>query len=168
MLTGISLTGQELETLLYAPLWVFFAVAGADGKLDDFEAAAMNQELRSAEQYNQPLFRQVMSALREHFDSLQPRFMADPRNCAEGLRDVRRLLDAKLAADQAAAFKQSLLYLGRTTAEAGGPGAPGGGVLQMPKASFDEQDVLIDISIMLGLQEGVRPLSPWVSYMLEQ
>ena len=142
---------------------VFVAVAGVDGNVDAYENEALNRELQSPESYGAPLFRQVLEAWRADGTSVVERWRADSRKIPEGLRDARRILDKKLHVDDAKAVKECLFNLGRAIAEAGGEGAPGGGVLQMAKVSFDEQDVLIDISIMLGLREGVRPLSPWVN-----
>jgi|GEM_PF-5369305 len=156
----------EWETLLFTPMWVYSAVVWVDGAPKAYEKEALNRELARAESYEVPLFRQFLEVSRAEWNDLMPRWNADSRNTPDGLRDARRILDAKLSADDARSFKECLYQFGCAIAESGGERGQGGGVLQMPKVSFDEQDTLIDIGIMLGLQEGLRPTSPWLASMI--
>lgn len=165
-LNSFRFSNEEFDTLLFAPMWVYSAVAWVDGAPKDYEKEALNREVSAPESYDAPLFQLLLKVWRDKWDTLLPRWNADKRNTPEGLREARRILDAKLHVDDAKEVKESLYRFGRAIAESGGEGAPGGGVLQMPKASLDEQDVLIDIGIMLGLQDGVRPLSPWLDSMV--
>lgn len=165
-LDSLKFSNNELNTLLFAPMWVYSAVSEVDGAPKDYEKEAWNREVSTPESYTSPLFQFVLELVRAKWDTFRPHWSADTRSTPNGLRDVRRIADSKLHVDDAREFKESLYKFGRAIAESGGEEAPGGGVLQMPKASLDEQDVLIDIGIMLGLQDGVRPLSPWVNSMI--
>jgi tellurite resistance protein len=155
---------EEWITLLSTPLRIYQAVAGADGHIDRHENEGLIAELQAAKTYDAPLFQQVLLSWAADWKSVAALGSGDSRNIPEALRDVRRILDATLDSEAARKFKENVYRLACAIAESGGEGAPDGGVLQMPKASLDEQDVLIDISIILGLREGIRPLSPWVEY----
>jgi hypothetical protein len=41
-------TSEEWQSLQYSPLWVFSAVAGADGEIDELELHALVKEVEEA------------------------------------------------------------------------------------------------------------------------
>ena len=49
----------EWQTLKYAPLWVFAAVASADATIDENEMAALAGEVEGGDLYREPLVREV-------------------------------------------------------------------------------------------------------------
>lgn len=86
-------TPQEWETLQFAPLWTFHAVAGIDSKIDNKESAALAN---------------VMQA-----------YVRDGRGVINGLKQVAVVLDQR-AGGNATPFKQAMLLVGINVARASG------------------------------------------------
>jgi hypothetical protein len=108
---------DEWRLLLFAPLWVFCAVANADDQIDEDEMAALAQEVEGADQFSEPLVRQVLAALRRDQTVLQA-YRADDRETDQGLAEVADLLARKATPGQAEAFKRALVFIGRRVAMA--------------------------------------------------
>lgn len=138
---------QDWETLLFAPLWVLIAVAGADSKVDDKEWQAFHQELKDARQYNNPLTREVLKNLRKNFDEVYEAFQEDDTDIEDGLGDVADIVDENEDEDVAFGFKADLIALGIMVAQ-----ASGGWVLGS-SFSDKEQEALSFVANALGLDE---------------
>lgn len=52
-----SFTPEEWRTLKFAPLWVFAAIADADGHIDEGEIAALGSEVVEGNRRDEPLVR---------------------------------------------------------------------------------------------------------------
>ena len=135
-------TPEEWQTLQFAPLWVFVAVAGADGKIDKKEIAALAKEISEALLFKGKLVREVLMSIAADFDNIWMKFQADPRMALNGLQEVGQLLDAKSSVDEAARFKGAMLLIGRNIAEASGK-------LFGPKISEEEKRALVLIAAAL-------------------
>nr|NIP22870.1 hypothetical protein [Phycisphaerae bacterium]NIW46342.1 hypothetical protein [Gammaproteobacteria bacterium]NIW97224.1 hypothetical protein [Phycisphaerae bacterium]NIX26685.1 hypothetical protein [Phycisphaerae bacterium] len=56
-----SFSPKQWLSLQFAPLWVFLAVAGADGAIDKRELKALLLELDEALLYRDPLTNEILS-----------------------------------------------------------------------------------------------------------
>jgi hypothetical protein len=121
-----SYTAEEWRTLQFAPLWVFAAVASADGNIDEKKVGGLAKELSEWAQFKEPLVQEVLLSLGTDLASIMARYTADSRNVMVGLKDVADLLDKKSTPEQAKNFKGAMLLIGRNIAQASGDGLGGG------------------------------------------
>jgi hypothetical protein len=138
-------TEDERRLLLFAPLWVFCAVADADDHIDEDEMAALAQEVEGAEEFSEPLVREVFSALRRDNSVLQA-FRAGEQDTDQGLAKVADLLARKAAPGHAEAFKRALVYVGRRVAMAAVDNP-----FSRQRVSGQEQLVLFRVADILGV-----------------
>jgi len=132
MATRDRFTTEEWQTLQFAPLWVFTAVAGIDNIIDREEAGALAKELSEAIRYKNPLAREVMSSVGADLQGVMQAYTADGRELLSGLGQVADLLDEK-APDQAEDFKKSMMMVGLNVAR-----ASGGGVFRDPVSNEEK------------------------------
>jgi len=111
---------HEWTTLLFAPLWVFEAVAGADGQVSDEEWQALFQALRGARSHRQSLTRDVLLELADDLDEITAIFREDDAEAEEGLGEVADLLAERESPEIAAGFKAGLVTLAVQVAKASG------------------------------------------------
>jgi hypothetical protein len=114
-------TDTEWQTIMFAPLWAFHAVAGADRKLEQSEVAALAKELTEAVLYKDEFTREVLSAIASSMTTTMPAYLKDPRAIMDGLVDAARVLDAKMPAGAGDALKVAILGICIQTAKAAGP-----------------------------------------------
>lgn len=138
-----ELSDEEWELLVRAPLLVFMAVAVADGKLDKKEMAAFEKVVANVMTCATPLLRQAMAQMlpemEYHLEQLQQ------QDSAADLARVAHILDTDFA-DEALAFKHSLVTIGIQIAEASG-GFLGFG----NKISKEEGEAIAGIAVILGV-----------------
>lgn len=115
-----TFTSEEWQALQYSPLWVFSAVAGADGEIDDQEMHALVKEVEEAPLYKTPLVREVFSSVSVDFNNIMKQYGADSRDVSEGLGDVADLLAKKVPVEESKAFKAALIFLGVNVAKSSG------------------------------------------------
>ncbi len=141
-----SYTEREWQTLEYAVLWVFEAVADRDGKIDGREVAVLTDALHD-ESYKSTgsLVGEVWSGVRANYDTLRRTYHDDPRDIPTGLGEVTVLLRTKVSAVDAEDFRRALLQFGVDVARASG-GFLGFG----EKVSQDEREALDKIGVILG------------------
>lgn len=108
-------------TLQFSPLWVFHLVAGADGKIDKKEMAALAEIFGKSLLMRNELARELMMTNAMELAKLMPSYMADGRSAEQGLRQVAEILDAKLSPELADGFKKMLMGIGVEIANASGP-----------------------------------------------
>lgn len=135
-------TDTEWETITFAPLWTFSAVAGADGKIDGQEMAALGKEISEALLYKDEFTREVLSAIAVSMATIMPAYAHDKRNALEGLEEAARVLDKKMPGGQADAFKRAMLGLGIEVAKASGP-------MLGDKVSGDEKTAIVLVATLL-------------------
>ena len=104
--------------MLLLPLLVYERVAGADGQIDDAEWARFEQDLSSAEEFTEPLMREVFAGLRARdLDAL----VVLLRALEDGLVASARLaLERRLAGEGYHRFVAGLLVWGMGLAQASG------------------------------------------------
>ena len=144
---GLELNDHEWHTLLFAPLWVFMAVAGADGSVDDAELAALGRVLEKSLYLPDDLLRELLGTIARDLRTVFQDFKADSRSVDEGLAEVGHMLDSKLLADHAVEYKRTLFALGDRVARASGGGLLGIG----GRVSVAEKEVLLTVAGLLGL-----------------
>lgn len=115
-----AFTSEEWQILQYSPLWVFSAVAGADGEIDAQEVHALVKEVEEAPLYKTPLVREVFSSVSVDFNNIMKKYSADSRDVSEGLGDVADLLARKIPAEESKSFKNALIFLGINIAQSSG------------------------------------------------
>jgi hypothetical protein len=113
-------TSEEWQALQYSPLWVFTAVAGADGEIDDQELHALVKEVEEAPLYKIPLVREVFASVSVDFNDIMERYGADSRDVSQGLGDVADILAKKVPTEESKSFKNALIFLGVNVAQASG------------------------------------------------
>jgi hypothetical protein len=116
-----SFTDAEWRTVLFAPLWAFTVVAGADKKVDPKEAAALFKELSEASLYKDLFAREVLGALASDVATIMAAYAADRRTVVDGLREAAQLLDAKMPGGGGDGLKAAILLVCVNTAKAAGP-----------------------------------------------
>lgn len=120
MTTSAAFSPEQWQTLQFASLWTFTAVAGADGSVDEKEMRALAKELQEAMLFKEPLVREVLMAVVADLGGCLQAFRADKRDILKGLTEVADLLDAKAAPDEAQGFKRAMLLIGINVAKASG------------------------------------------------
>jgi hypothetical protein len=111
---------HEWTTLLFAPLWVFEAVARADGRVSDEEWQALFRALRAARKHRHQLTRDVLLELADELDEIMAIFWEDEAQPEEGLSEVADLLAHREPPETAAGFKAELVALAVRVAKASG------------------------------------------------
>ncbi|MBW3535555.1 MAG: hypothetical protein KY453_10130 [Gemmatimonadetes bacterium] len=151
-ISGVQMTGRDWGTLLLAPLWVFFGVAGADGRVDHSEVATLRDLHRHAERTDEPLFLAIATVLRADFWGVVDRHETDGRSVRRGLADTRGVLEARLSAPRAERIRVALVRVGVSVARASTLSFLGMG----SRIHDDEMRVLGDIAAALGLTGSER------------
>jgi hypothetical protein len=105
MKTRELFTESEWRLLMFAPLWVFSGVAKADNEIDEDEMAALAQEVEDAEEYAEPLVREVFRSLRED-DAVLQAYKTDDRDMDQGLAEVADLPQRKAQPEHAEALRR--------------------------------------------------------------
>jgi hypothetical protein len=141
-----SYTPEEWQTLQFAPLWVFGAVAGADQNIDQKEAEALAKEIADAPLYKEPLVREIMISLASDFSGVMGQYKADSRTVLAGLKDVKEVLGKQANPEQANNFKGAMLLIGRNVAR-----ASGGGIFHRDPVSNEEKTALVMIAATLEI-----------------
>ena len=147
-----SFTSQEWRTLQFAPLWVFTAVAAADGKVDEKEFEILARELSEAHLYKNRLARDVLFSVANEFTKVLPDYGADRRNIINGLKEVADILDRKMSPQDVYEFKRALLGLGYNVVESSSKG-----VLGFGKKARDQKHQALDAAALLMRFSMVAP-----------
>jgi tellurite resistance protein len=135
------------EILVRAPAIMFYLIAAADGHVDAGESDRFRELLAGYMDIASPLMQravQVMLPRLNHYFA----YLASPDfDREEVLTELRATLDEKHP-DEAVAFKQALIALGRTIAEASGGGFLGLG----DPISDEEHSALKEVAQALGMR----------------
>lgn len=145
--TGFSV--DELRTLQRAPFLVFFIVAAADGKVDRKEVAGLLRLLTDAEHYGSPLLIRIVTNIIDKLDVMAASLGEQGLNFALELVMVASIVDERMPAAEALAFKRALLTVAEDIAKASG-GLFGFG----SRISKAERTALTQIALCLGIGEA--------------
>lgn len=112
---------HEWTTVLYAPLWVFEEVAGADGHISRSEWGALFDACRSARNYRNDLSREIFSELANNSEELLNAFDDDEdASAGRGLSEVHRILHENEESEIAYGFKADMIMVAMEVATANG------------------------------------------------
>jgi len=142
-----SYTSEEWQTLQFAPLWAFTAVAGVDEDVDKQEMAALSKELAEASLFKCPLIREVLEAIVADLESILNDYGDDPRTVTAGLGEVADLLDLRSDPDEAMHFKRAVLLIAHNVAQASGDSPPG-----EDNVSDEEKAAIVLVAIAMRLK----------------
>jgi hypothetical protein len=111
-------SSDEVSTLHLVPLWVFYAVAGADSVIDQREITSFKGILKEANSLSDEFSRGVLGALHDNFDAavLQSR----NEKPIEGIRRAMEIVSRKSAPTESETFKQVVFVIGWSVAAASG------------------------------------------------
>jgi uncharacterized protein YegL len=158
-----SFTSTEVRTLQFAPLWVFIAVAAADGKVDKKEVEAFGKELSEANLFKEPLAREILLSVGNDFANIWAALGADSRNVVTGLTQVADLLDRRVPPQVAYNFKAALLMIGYNISESTGKGMFGTGQKALDQKHKALDAVAIIMRFSMGRPAPVAAPSPGIS-----
>lgn len=137
-----NFTDAEWNTILFTPLWAFYAVAGMDRVVDEKEAGALSKELMEAGLYRDEFTREVLTSLAADFRTVMVAYNTDSRDIIQGLQDSAAVLDAKMPSGSSDDFKRTCLGIAVNAAKASGP-------VWGDKISKDEKKALVVIATAL-------------------
>ena len=144
----IDMSPSDLRVLQSAPLWVFTAVAGADGKVDKRETAALSAILSEAESFRHETVKTIFAGAAEQLEALRAEQAADERLLGQAFAEIREVVDRNMASADAREFKLALLAVASRIAEA----SRGGFLGLHGRVSQDEKAAVIFIAARLGLK----------------
>ncbi|MDQ1266260.1 MAG: hypothetical protein QG635_1412 [Bacteroidota bacterium] len=113
-------TLEEWYLLETAVIWMFQAIAGADGRVDVDELNAMNIIKEKAGLLENHLSGEVLSSMQYDIEHLNTIYSFDIKNIRTGLRELSDILKQKINSDESLLFKKTLLALGTIIANASG------------------------------------------------
>lgn len=113
-------TATEWATLEYAIFWVFEAVAGADGKIDRNELAALTTAAHGAYDSKNSLLRELWRGVNANLDAIRIRYHEDPRDISTGLKEFVAIIGKKAAPADADDIRRVLMKFGIDVARASG------------------------------------------------
>jgi len=145
-------TLQEWRTLQFAPLWVFSAVAAADGNVEEKEFEILARELSEAHLYKNLLARDVLLSVANEFAKVLPDYGADPRDVVNGLKEVADILDRKVSPQDRYEFKRAMLGLGYNVVETSSKGMLGFG-----KKAREQKHKALDVTAIIMRFSMVAP-----------
>jgi hypothetical protein len=142
-----SYTATDWQTLQFAPLWVFTAVAAADKQVDKKEVEALATSIASAPFFKEPLVNEVLTSVAVGFSTIFDDYNKDKRDVLQGLRDVASVLARNATSDQSANFKRAMLMIGTDVAK-----ASGGTLFHRDPVSNEEKAALVMVAMALDVK----------------
>lgn len=138
-----------METLIYAPMLVFFMVAASDGNVDKKEIAEFQKELIKGILVESELLNEVLLQVVMRFEELASNIIQKKISVPEKLVDIRMVLDDELSPEDALSFKKSMITIGKNIAQASG------GLFGMfgSKISKEEKRALSALATLLGIDD---------------
>ena len=136
-------TDKEWRTLQCVPWWVFYTVAGADTRIDMKELGSLLSIL-SCKTATDPLTMEILTFSMEELAEIQSQATAEIGSYWGKLKEVADILEQKTSPSQAKDFKETMLKLAYSIANASG------GFLGLgEKVSTGEQSVISDLAFAL-------------------
>lgn len=111
-------TAEEISTLHLIPLWVFYAVAGADSIIDQREIATFKRMLKEAENLIDSFARDVFTGLQTSFDDAVLRSKSEEP--IEGIQKTMEVVSRKSSPSECEDFKLLVFVIGWSVAAASG------------------------------------------------
>ncbi|MCS6807838.1 MAG: TerB family tellurite resistance protein [Bacteroidota bacterium] len=111
-------TQEEILTLSLVPLWVFYAVAGADSVIDHREIGAFKGMLKDAPKLKDAFARAVLSLLYERFDEVVLKSKSEQP--IRGIERAMSIISQKSSPSESEEFKVIVFAMGWSVAAASG------------------------------------------------
>jgi len=119
-----KVTAEEWEILKFAVLWIFNAVANADGVIDKKESMAIKRVLELHSQIPGSIAKILLQEVSNDWSATLKNAMADKRGYMRGIAETVRILDLSYDKFTATQFKKVLLaigfYIGNVSADESG------------------------------------------------
>jgi hypothetical protein len=109
---------EEISTLNLVPLWVFYAVAGADSVIDQREISAFKGMLKEAHRLKDQFSREILTALYEHFDDVVLKSKSEQP--IPGIEKAMDVVSRKSSPSESEEFKLVVFSMGWSVAAASG------------------------------------------------
>lgn len=139
----------EWELLKLLPFHIFVLVAGADSKIDQKEIDRMNEDIKSAPYYKDPLHRELaLDILTSDVNALTKEAM-DPSQLLERTQQIKIILKDRLTLDEYQRFVASMFICGLNIARASGGGLLGRGnpVSEQEKLALSAIAAMFELSV---------------------
>lgn len=137
----------EWEFLKLLPFQIFVMVAGADSKIDKEEVERLNEDLRTAPYYKDPLHRELFVDLLTSDGNVLVKEVLDASKFLDRMNQMKALLKDRLTPDEYQRFVASMFVCGLNIARASGGGFLGRG----DKVSSEEKIALSAFAAMFEL-----------------
>ena len=109
---------EEISTLNLVPVWVFYAVAGADSVIDQREISAFKGMLKEAHRLKDQFSREILTALYEHFDDVVLKSKSEQP--IPGIEKAMDIVSRKSSPSESEEFKLVVFSMGWSVAAASG------------------------------------------------
>jgi hypothetical protein len=109
---------EEISTLNLVPLWVFYAVAGADSVIDQREISAFKGMLKEANRLKDHFSREILTALYDHFDEVVLKSKSEQP--IPGIEKAMDIVSRKSSPSESEEFKLVVFSMGWSVAAASG------------------------------------------------
>ncbi len=109
---------DEISTLNLVPLWVFYAVAGADSVIDQREIASFKGMLKEANNLKDQFSREILTALYDHFDDVVLKSKSEQP--IPGIEKAMDIVSRKSSPSESEEFKLVVFAMGWSVAAASG------------------------------------------------
>lgn len=141
-------TQEEWDLLKLMPFQVFVLVAGADQKIDEKEIAQLNEDMKKAPFYKDPLHRELFIDILTSDAGALIKEAMDVSKFVERANRAKAILKEKLTPDEYQRFVGSMFVDGLKVARASGGGFLGRG----DKVSEEEKRALFLFAAILELE----------------
>lgn len=111
-------TDEEISLLQLVPLWVFYAVAGADSVIDQREISAFKGMLKESPRLKDDFSREILTALYNHFDEVVLRSKSEQP--IPGIEKAMDTVSRKSSPAESEEFKLVVFSIGWSVAAASG------------------------------------------------
>ena len=155
-----NFTHQEWTTLQFSFIWMFQAIASADGKIDVGELDAMNFIQQKADTIQNQLAKEILKSMNVNFNEVSVRYQMEPRTIRTGLRETAIIIENKLEHDDAVDFKKTLLAIGAFIANSSGD-------MLSSMISNEESQTLTELSLYMKLTKEEFRSSPTMIEIME-
>lgn len=111
-------SAEEISALHLIPLWVFYAVAGADSVIDQREISTFKRMLKDAENLVDSFARDVFTGLQKEFDEAVLRSKSEEP--IDGIQKTMEVVSRKSSPSECEDFKLLVFVIGWSVAAASG------------------------------------------------
>lgn len=153
---------KDWETIKISVMWIFRAVAGADGNIDTKEQLALKNVTENAIWVQNSFLREVMDDISIDISGVFRKSITDPRKFREGMSDLVKVLGASdIEKRYVTGFKKALIAIGFYVANISGSDD------EDKNVSSEEANVLKNLAGILGLTSEELREKPNIQELME-